>query len=474
MASTGRSLPLPCELLFEVFGYLEEYQPPERGQKAHLYGHLTWLRVAKSAKEDICNVRSVCKSFRETSVSSFAMILGDRYFRLTSTGLQDLQGIAAVEGLAPWIKALTFGSADVAPYTPSLYQSTSLERLDEATHKQLSSIDKAWKEYRQLSPEALECGLRDALKVFPELRSLRIVVNDRPDYLEGWLNPAQKRYTFDNFDKGTLYWDFDGPEDFYRSRGWDAAHNVLRAANEAGICVQYVRFDIPSNVQYSHPEKIRYLLPSTLHTLCMPVDDHSLGWEGSSLGWESDERFFKALENMDKLCDLTLHGQMLYIDPLWGGHLFHALRNTSTLRRLDLNGKWTLSQTNLTDFVEQHASSLQHLLFEGVWIHGDWLSTLHALAHLTHGHLKYLSVKHVGQSEREDLWNSWISNNFDQYSRSEWPVFTCVTDFGPKFCLIVDSDEGGEDNGGEDVGMDGADEDENGGESVKAESEHNV
>lgn len=40
-------------------------------------------------------------------------MLGHRRFRLTETGLRVLRDIGAVDALVPWIKTLTFASADV-------------------------------------------------------------------------------------------------------------------------------------------------------------------------------------------------------------------------------------------------------------------------------------------------------------------------------------------------------------------------
>jgi hypothetical protein len=68
----------------------------------------------KAAKEDICNIRSVCKDLRDAAAENFVVVLQDRRFRLTRGGLLDLEAICNDVEFAPRIKTLTFGTAQIA------------------------------------------------------------------------------------------------------------------------------------------------------------------------------------------------------------------------------------------------------------------------------------------------------------------------------------------------------------------------
>lgn len=85
------------------------------------------------------------------------------------------------------------------------------------------------------------------------------------------------------------------------------------------------------------------------------------------------------------------------------------------------------------------------LLLECDWLgflrgsaQGDWLDTLHDLAQLTQGHLEYLRVARVAFESNEHVDDDVT---FDSYTQSQWPNFTCTTDFGPHFRLLPDTTE---------------------------------
>jgi hypothetical protein len=136
MACTAVGLPLPLELVMRIVNYCTEYDPPEDKYDDFVmrqdsgvynwtsYDRMTWSTIPWPAHQNVIRVRLVCKQFRDAFFQEFGKIMGDRKFRLTKTGLQDLREIGEMEQLVPWIKTLTFGSAcmrDAQGVTPDGY-----------------------------------------------------------------------------------------------------------------------------------------------------------------------------------------------------------------------------------------------------------------------------------------------------------------------------------------------------------------
>jgi hypothetical protein len=138
-------LPLPLELTVNIVKCCAEYELAEDPNDRYEYflayentedrfgeHQMSWTTALASVKQDICNVRLVCKQFRIAAYESFGTILGERRFRLTKTGLQDLQDILKVKELVPWIRTLTFGTAQLSQYRAKYFFDPShVERFPE-------------------------------------------------------------------------------------------------------------------------------------------------------------------------------------------------------------------------------------------------------------------------------------------------------------------------------------------------------
>lgn len=280
------ALPFPPELLFRIFEYCEEYERPNNPNPQYITtseqasndpfprGGQTWISIKTSSAQDICNFRLVCKQFRDASLGSFALTLADRRFRLTKIGLQDLHGIAACQALSPYIKTLTFGSANVIQAKDVRIRNTlGRVRGDKVMYQHLSDIQHALAGYQHLTDRAIKNDLRDVLKAFPKLASLRVDAYDRPNYLGGWLTPVQKQYIEDNFKPGTSFWRLTQgtftPRSLYESSHWNPACSVLKVMSGIGVHVQQLRI---SDSVGSRPEALCCLLPESLLTLHLTVD----------------------------------------------------------------------------------------------------------------------------------------------------------------------------------------------------------
>jgi hypothetical protein len=67
-----------CESLHRRLHYREP-QATRDGEASRL----TWLTIPKAVKDDVCTMRLLCKTFRDAADEAFAVVLGDRVFRMT-------------------------------------------------------------------------------------------------------------------------------------------------------------------------------------------------------------------------------------------------------------------------------------------------------------------------------------------------------------------------------------------------------
>jgi hypothetical protein len=198
------SLPLPLELVTHIikrcaeyditedpndrYGYFLAYKNADDRYEQH---QVSWTNAPASVKQDICNVRLMCKQFRSASSESFDTMLGDRRFRLTETGIQDLQDISRVKELVPWIKTLTFGTAQLSQRGGECFLDPRyVEKFPEIA-EEAEALQSAWSEHmaRQQSVD-YKSALAQILVAFQNLKSARIVVVDKAECPGGWLTPG--------------------------------------------------------------------------------------------------------------------------------------------------------------------------------------------------------------------------------------------------------------------------------------------
>lgn len=190
--------------------------------------------------------------------------------------MRNLREISVVDVLSPWINTLTFGSADVTDQDYGLEARIEMAEHDEDIHQNLLSIGQSWQDYSQLSVAAVKQRLNASLERFPQLRNLRMVLNDEPSYLHGWLTQDQREYIMANFKPGSPFWELSDswfrPEFFYDSLGLDTAYYVLQALRKIGHHVQDLQLssfdDFCTKVT---PDTLHWLLPDTLYSLRMSL-----------------------------------------------------------------------------------------------------------------------------------------------------------------------------------------------------------
>lgn len=120
----------------------------------------------------------------------------------------------------------------------------------------------------------------------------------------------------------------------------------------------------------------------------------------------------------------------------WAKQLFETLRMATKLHRIDLKGDWILSSRILVEFVEQHMGTLRCLSLHGCFMEGRWLATLHSLADLLRDNFEYFRLLNPYQIVSGVA--ARATEDFNTCHRSQWPEFTCITDFGPELRLLPD------------------------------------
>lgn len=356
-----------------------------------------------------------------------------------------MQGVAASQALTPYIKTLTFGSADVAK-AGEFGLRTMLNRVkgDKSMYQSVSDIYHALTGYRHLTERAIKNDLRNVLEEFPKFERLRFDVHDKPDHLGGWLTTEQRQYIDDKFKPGTSFWHLTQgtfqfqSQDLYDCSDWEAACSVLKVLSGIEVQIQELRI---SECGGSRPETLCCLLPKTLHTLHLTVNWDYNGSRCGEGGRKGDfaKVFFRALQNMPNLQYLALGKHSGIVGIRWTVQLFKALHAASKLHRIDLKGSWMLSSSLLIDFVKQHMDTLLCLVLNGCCMEGHWLPTLHSLADVFRDRLEYFSLLNPYYTDGSH-WARQIED-FKTCPRSQGPDFTCTTDFGPGFRLLPGSDE---------------------------------
>jgi hypothetical protein len=404
---------------------------------------MSWPTAPASVKQDICIVSLVCKQFRSASFESFGTILGERRFRLTETGLQDLQDILKVKELVPWIKTLTFGTAQLSQSrTEDFFDPSHVERFPEIA-QQAGALRSAWSKNmaRQQSVD-YKSALPQVLVAFRNLKDARIVVVDKADYLGGWLTPELRR-SAEIYRKIDSEW-WAGP---YISRP-EIVGEVLESFVKAGLSLSDLKFSLQTPI-LSCP------LPTSLHTLRITVCNNFFAGTSHGSGAPS---FLIALEGMTGLKELAIHLDTTWYKVSWyyydtydeymTENLVKALEKATRLRDVVFEGNWTFIETCLIAFVQRHASSLRNLTLYNCVLRQDWVRVLRAIADLTRGHLEHLSVSYPLSAE---VGRPVVSEDYAATLVSEWPQFSYATHIGPNVLLQDDIDTQSGIMGGADV-----------------------
>ncbi|KAF2494272.1 hypothetical protein BU16DRAFT_619417 [Lophium mytilinum] len=106
---------LPLELRTMIARQLEQVNSAADNPNITTgYELCKWSRLTQSSRNDILSYRAAARDLRDASWISFGRLVGELCFRLIEPDLQDLEEISNLKELAPWIQAITFGTAGFA------------------------------------------------------------------------------------------------------------------------------------------------------------------------------------------------------------------------------------------------------------------------------------------------------------------------------------------------------------------------
>jgi hypothetical protein len=375
---------LPVELLSNIANHLHGWtmiDPPYcQGTGWHFH--------TKASREAICNFRLVCRRFGHASVSNFGELLGDRRFRLTKVGLEDLQAMSAVASLQPHIRTLTFGGSrfstlkagenDALVETLKLLPDPHLGRLANAYHEAY-----LW----QLSHGGTHCQprLEAILASLPNLRTTKFILSDtaKPEtHLGGWLSSGDKEILMAAWpyapDDGANIYDLDCSD-------LQVFNPVLHAMGAAGKAIEDLQFGI-GGAEAPSSRCLLHLLHSpsfsNLHHLRIGVLLSQLCLPSGN----PDNYLARAFMSLTKLTylwlDLDQEGNATHIG-LANTTLIRILKNSFRLEQLTLAGHWKYSPDNVLDIVSSQEETLQVFTIRNpILVDGDWALVMSRLVQL--------------------------------------------------------------------------------------------
>jgi hypothetical protein len=382
---------LPTELISKIARHLQQWNiidlPFSHLTQTSEYGHDSWLEHTKASRQDICNFRLVCHRFRSASFSSFGELLGDRTFRLTKVGIEDLQAISAVASLQPYIRTLTFGGARFNSLSSYLGIQDMLAQVREShqVHE--------WQEGN--GGNDFQSQVAIVFTSLPNLQAIRFLLSDNADLrsqLSNWLAPGDEQF----LDLAPSMLDSEDMDKLL-VRDLFIFPPVMDAVRITGKSIQDIRFGLGPYYDLSWLH-----LSGSLHTsgmlanlrrLRMDIDPSYLCCnEGLP-----DDDLTGIFERLPHLTHITL--MMAKRDKFTTfreatQNLVLLLNSVKSLEHLTLRGGWTFTEDETVDFVSTHSQSLTLFALKYTFLlaMGSWSSTVSRLVQLPLASMKYLEL----------------------------------------------------------------------------------
>lgn len=402
---------LPVELISVVIRGLQQSNasdgPFDRLTETTKEGADGWLVHTVESRRDICNFRLVSRKFYNSSFPTFSELLGDRVFRITQSGLEDLFAICSTKSLRPHIRKLTFGTFRFEE--PIILR--DLCRSLPQPHKTRLCVsykgDYRWHQSHGASLQAQD--LAQIVRRLSNLRNLRILLFDSWDiinYLGEWLGPSEAAVVARVAPKSAST--LSNTDDNYRSRTSDLMPwlaPLFDALKSTKSSLQDLRFGLDNtpapNELFRTLGKIT--IASSLRHLRLPINPTHFR-ESGSFYYSCLVDTFQALSN---ITHLTLSMVQIsdfehYTDAT--NNILNLLRPMEHLQHLAIRGAWQYSEEQLLDFVSSRGAELSLLSLKDPVMHaGSWSSMIARLAQFQTGNLRCFEVYSMSTSNMNDL-----------------------------------------------------------------------
>jgi hypothetical protein len=398
---------LPVELISMIAARLQE-----RDSAKQPFSHVTetsadrkdgWLVHTNASVRDICDFRLVCSKLRDSSLRSFGDILGDRVFRFTVVGLQDLQAMSKTVKLRPHIQTLTFGNAQFDDLTKNLALKKLFQMLPEPDRTRLRvAYSDAYLSQQRLSKSLRIYKLISALGNLPRLTNLRLLYYDYPgvsNHLGGWLGPH---------DSALLTWTcaknhstlFRAERIYAPYHDDKAAFNpVFEAIHCTGATIRDLRlgpghiseaFDFARNIVRKPG------MQSALSCVSLDIGPANLCLPGRHGNGPIFDKILWYSPNVTRLM-LSMYPEASFTKfALAASRLVKILKTHARLDHLTIRGPWSFSEDELIDLLSSHATTLITLaLKESNLSSGNWTSMVQRFLDLQPCAMQYLELTNM-------------------------------------------------------------------------------
>jgi hypothetical protein len=432
---------LPLELSILVYQHLEEFdlaptpyskfteEPADRlvygkndfQQRA---GHNNcWLKLTHTSSINVLNARLSCSTLYDASHKTFAKLLGNRTFRLTNVGFQDLILISRQKDLLPHIQSLTLGCATFRRNlgineSGFVWPSTFLSGLNLRDRSRLAAAYVQCRDWQHDNMHDNTRGLASILGAFPNLKSIRIVTVDHAVHLGGWLKPDDEDLLHrDHF----LYHDRSSdalrqrlpsyPSRLYNNDSSLVRDCIVEAIKLSKLSLRDFRADPrPPLLDICEAR----LFGPALHTLRIAISQDDVARLDSSQ-WSSILGQAVGLQDLslglDIQCGAERAGsfwqhkrQKVPTRSAISEQLFLALQRHAQLQRVELFGGWAFSEAVITNFVDEHNDTLRCLILSDPLLFGSWQSALAAIAVAMYNKAEFIKARMPMESESIDAW----------------------------------------------------------------------
>lgn len=379
---------LPLELATLVMENLVEYnvncveystdhveQPASEYESRFTDGQFVdWLTFTEESILAILEARLSCSKLYHASTQTFAKVLGNRTFRYTKCGMEDLLNISQRVDLVPYMTTLTIGLAGLIDELNLKEVENQLFYLSTSERYQIA---KNFERCVTWQHEELPLCEERLINIFKNLSGLTNVRIRREMLESGRFTKSFTPSTLGMLEKYS-FWQARFVVGLYKSDVVEMA-NVISALKDAKINLRDFRTS-----QGSSYRLWKFGLPvCNLHTLRITI---KLAY--SSFDEPSSTQLARLLASAMNIEDLTLRSisrdgyqeNSIYLD---------ALADHSNLRRICFLGPWNVYQEDLVPFVSSHANTIRCLIFDDPILVGSWSDTLRAISRTTQGTLEY-------------------------------------------------------------------------------------
>jgi hypothetical protein len=345
----------------------------------------SWMMFTECTRLAVLSARLSCRKLYAASSKAFATLLGDRTFRLTEVGTNDLRAIGQDARLTPYVTSLTIGCTGFCStmFAADIFNA-ALGDLKKSDRNRLLKRYNTCVKWQSDNMPHFGTTLASMLKVFPQLDTIRIDRNSDPaTHLSGWLQAgdADLLHHYFHYTNITYVSDAHFGTPFALYTPVVEQQTVLDAVNKANIVLRDLR--VSGVFMPPYTESIPF---QTLRTLRMPVI-RPRGVDMNDVITNLSVRLSGALS----LQDLAL--KVEYKRRQDSSGILSALSGLNNLQRISLTGSWVLYEQSLISFVSAHAHSLQCIIFEGSILSGCWRTVLRTISRLTHGSLRFFRAQ---------------------------------------------------------------------------------